>query len=70
MRHVKTLAGAFALTALAALPAEAQLNGSHILGDSGVRSGSQPAPGFYTVVFYYRYGTDTLKDRGWKQSWP
>ena len=45
-----------------AVPAQAQLNGSHSLGDFGVQSGSQPAPGVYTALFYYRYDTDTIKD--------
>ncbi len=43
-------------------PARAQLAGSHTLGDYGVQAGSQPGPGFYDVVFYYRYSTDTIKD--------
>ena len=44
------------------MPAEAQLNGSHTLGDFGVQSGSQPAPGVYAALFYLRYDTDTIKD--------
>jgi hypothetical protein len=43
-------------------PAQAQLNGSHSLGDFGVQSGSQPLPGVYAGLFYYRYSTDTIKD--------
>jgi len=43
-------------------PAQAQLAGSHTLGDYGVQAGSQPGPGFYNVVFYYRYSSDTIKD--------
>ncbi len=43
-------------------PARAQLAGSHTLGDYGVQAGSQPGPGFYDIVFYYRYSTDTIKD--------
>ena len=27
-----------------------------------MQSGSQPAPGFYAALFYYRYETDTIKD--------
>jgi hypothetical protein len=54
---------ACALSLLGAVPAQAQLNGSHTLGDFGVQSGSQPAPGFYASLFYYRYDTDTIKDR-------
>ncbi len=55
-------AAACALTLLQAVPAEAQLNGSHSLGDFGVQSGSQPLPGFYAALFYYRSDTDTIKD--------
>jgi hypothetical protein len=47
---------------LLAAPAQAQLNGSHSLGDFGVQSGSQPQPGFYGALFYYHYGTDTIKN--------
>ncbi len=54
--------GMAALLLALAAPARAQLNGSHSLGDYGVGAGSQPAPGFYNVVFYYDYGTDTIKD--------
>ena len=57
-----SLVTAFALTLLPALPAQAQLNGSHSLGDFGVQSGSQPQPGFNAAPFYYRYDTDTIKD--------
>ena len=50
------------LTLVLAVPAQAQLNGSHILGDFGVQAGSQPAPRFYAALFYLRYDTDTIKD--------
>ena len=46
-----------------ARPADAQLNGSHSLGDFGAQSGSQPQPGFYAALFYFRYDTDTIKDK-------
>lgn len=46
----------------AATPARAQFNGENLLGDMGVKSGTQPAPGFYVSSIYYRYFTDTLKD--------
>ena len=48
---------------LLAVPAEAQLNGSHTPGDFGVQSGSQPQPGFYAALFYLRYDADTIKGR-------
>jgi hypothetical protein len=50
------------LVLLAATPAYAQLNGENLLGDTGVKNGTQPAPGFYVAHLYYRYGTDTIKD--------
>ncbi|MGD9903397.1 MAG: transporter [Vicinamibacterales bacterium] len=55
------LAGAVLATALAT-PAAAQLNGENLLGDMGVKSGTQPEPGFYISNIYYRYFTDTIKD--------
>ena len=45
-----------------ATPAYGQLNGENLLGDTGVKNGSQPAPGLYIANLYYRYGTDTIKD--------
>jgi hypothetical protein len=38
------------------------LNGENLLGDMGVQSGTQPAPGLYISTLFYRYGTDTVKD--------
>lgn len=46
---------------LVAAPAQAQLNGENLLGDMGVRSGSQPAPGLYASFIYYRYDASSLK---------
>jgi hypothetical protein len=46
---------------LIAVPAQAQLNGENLLGDMGVLSGSQPAPGFYASFIFYRYGASSLK---------
>jgi hypothetical protein len=57
-----TSLGAACVALLLAAPAQAQLNGSHSLGDFGVQSGSQPQPGFYAALFYYHYGTDTIKN--------
>ena len=42
---------------------QAQFNGHNSLGDFGLLSGSQPAPGFYAAAFYYRYGTDAVRNR-------
>ena len=50
------------LVTLVATPAYAQLNGENLLGDNGVKSGSQPAPGLYLSGLYYFYNTDTIKD--------
>ena len=61
-RRLRFLGAACGLTLLPAVPVQAQLNGSHSLGDFGVQAGTQPAPGFYAALFYYRYDTDTIKD--------
>lgn len=61
MKRLTVLGALCGLTLLAA-PASAQLNGSHLLGDFGVQSGSQPTPGVYGALFYVRYDTDTIKD--------
>jgi len=50
-----------AALAAAAAPAQAQLNGENLLGDMGVKSGTQPAPGFYVGSLYYRYFTEAIK---------
>ena len=42
-RRLIFLGAACGLTLLAAVPVQAQLNGSHSLGDFGVQAGSQPA---------------------------
>jgi hypothetical protein len=52
---------ALAVATMVAAPAQAQLNGENLLGDMGVKSGSQPHPGFYVGNVYYRYLTDTIK---------
>lgn len=41
----------------------AQLSGFNIKGDMGLKSGSQAPPGGYVALFYYRYGSDSIKDR-------
>jgi hypothetical protein len=66
VKHIKqtmTLGASLALAILMATPAQAQYNGSHTLGDFGVQSGSQPGPGLYASIFFYRYNADILKDR-------
>jgi hypothetical protein len=62
VKRLQLLGKACGLVLLIAVPAHAQLNGSHTLGDFGVQSGSQPAPGVYAALFYLRYDTDTIKD--------
>jgi hypothetical protein len=56
--RVSVLAAALAT---AAIPASAQMNGENLLGDMGVKSGTQPAPGWYVGNLYYRYRTETIK---------
>ena len=67
--HLATAVRACLLTAagvmtmlLSAAPAAAQLNGENLLGDMGVRSGTQPDPGLYVSTIYYRYFADAIKD--------
>jgi len=62
MRRLAKLGALVGVTMLLATPAQAQLNGAHTLGDFGVLAGTQPQPGFYTTLFYYRYPTDTIRD--------
>lgn len=68
LRFTRTLltgATVVALT-LCAAPARAQLNGENLLGDMGVKSGTQPEPGLYVSSIFYRYFTDTIKDQNGK----
>ena len=55
-------ATAIILAMLFSAPAQAQLNGENLLGDMGVKSGTQPEPGLYVSTIYYRYRADSLKD--------
>ena len=63
MRRLVATAAFAGLALLPAIPAQAQLNGAHLLGDFGINSGTQPPQGFYAAGVYYRYSTETLKDR-------
>ncbi len=56
------VATAIVLPFLFATSAHAQLNGENLLGDMGVKSGTQPEPGLYVSTIYYRYRADSLKD--------
>jgi hypothetical protein len=63
-QYVRTATRAIAAVVIAtscATPASAQLNGENLLGDMGVRSGTQPEPGVYFANIYYRYFTGTIK---------
>jgi hypothetical protein len=51
-----------AVLILSAAPAYAQLNGENLLGDMGVKSGTQPEPGLYLGSLYYRYRTETIRN--------
>jgi hypothetical protein len=62
MKRLFALLVACGLAILVASPARAQLNGSHLTGDFGVNSGTQPQPGFYAAFIYLRYDTDEIKD--------
>ncbi|MGE0816936.1 MAG: transporter [Vicinamibacterales bacterium] len=62
VRHGLTAALAALATVALATPAAAQFNGENLLGDMGVKSGTQPEPGVYWSNIYYRYFTDTIKD--------
>ena len=53
----------FALAALVALPAAAQLNGHNLRGDYGLLAGSQPPPGIWAGLLYPNIDIDTLRDR-------
>ncbi len=52
-----------AVIILIAWPAYAQFAGHNTKGDYGLQSGSQPPPGVYGVLMYYRYDADSLKNR-------
>ena len=58
------LAMALCLALLLATPAVAQFTGHNILGDFGLKSGSQPPIGFYAGYMYYKYDTNTLVGAG------
>ena len=56
------IGGVIAALLFGATPAAAQLNGENLLGDNGIKSGTQAHPGFYAGHLYYRYRTDTIRD--------
>jgi hypothetical protein len=56
-------AGALALLALVPSSAAAQLNGTNLKGDMGLKSGSQAPPGTYISIPLWLYTADAIKDR-------
>lgn len=60
-----TMITAAAMVALFLLPstAAAQLNGTNLKGDAGLKSGSQPPPGEYIAIPLWMYSADAIKDR-------
>jgi hypothetical protein len=50
----------FMMTLALATPAYAQLNGENLLGDMGIKSGTQAEPGLYISSLYYRYDADAI----------
>src|SRR5262245_54295389 len=54
-------AAAFVAATCLATPAHAQFNGENLLGDMGVKSGTQPEPGTYISTIYYRYFADSIR---------
>ncbi len=62
-RTLAASAVAFAVLTFHASPSLAQLSGHNWTGDFGLQSGSQPAPGVYVLVPFFRYDTDTIRDR-------
>ena len=63
LRKAVGLSALMCLLALWSRPLDAQMNGHNALGDFGVLSGSQPAPGFYAAGMWYSYGSDRVLDR-------
>ena len=60
LRNTVLRSAVLALATFVAAPAHAQLNGENLLGDMGVKSGTQPEPGLYVANIYYRYFTDSI----------
>lgn len=62
-RFPMLLAAAMAILCVLPSTTAAQLNGSNIKGDSGLKAGSQAPPGAYVAVPLYFYTADAVKDR-------
>ena len=65
-RQLMTVCAASLALVGTAATAHAQLNGENLLGDMGVKSGTQPGPGFYAGYLFYRYRTDSMRDANGK----
>ncbi len=61
MSMTRAAAFSVALLTVCAASASAQLVGHYLVGDFGLASGSQPAPGLYLVAPFARFDTDTIK---------
>ena len=63
-RIIRSVIGATAIAVtMSAAPAFAQFNGENLLGDVGIKSGTQPEPGLYLGNVYYRYRTETIRGK-------
>ena len=65
VQHRFSLTIAAVLSAVLLLPSTtaAQLNGTNLKGDAGLKSGSQPPPGAYVAIPLWMYSADQIKDR-------
>ena len=63
LRLLFSLALLLVVTGLFSQSAHAQLNGFNIKGDMGLKAGSQAPPGVYIGTVYYRYGSDTIRNK-------
>jgi hypothetical protein len=59
----RLVAAVMAILCLLPATASAQLTGSNIKGDTGLKAGSQPPPGAYVAVPLWLYSADAVKDR-------
>jgi hypothetical protein len=57
------IAAAMAIICLLPSTTTAQLNGSNLKGDTGLKAGSQAPPGAYIAVPLWLYSADAVKDR-------
>jgi len=60
MKESRTVFPLMVAMLMYAIPAHAQLSGSNIPGDFGIKSGSQAPPGVYLGYFLYNYGASKI----------